>query len=170
MINCRRRIELLPVHQHCLATLEKIKTIVTLYPYHMIPREVLHSLHVLSYCFCQLIRLRLTLDLLSCIQSYTQNLSSRLTHPVDTHMHRNAIHWSGGQPFTAPGLQGRIMPCSRAPQPWQGGGLTPLAVSFTNLFEWESNRQPSGDWTTHSNHWATARTFHSIDLKDYWEK
>ena len=60
--------------------------------------------------------------------------------PVDTHaqLQQGQMPYTG--PFTAPGEQ--------------GGDTTPV-VSFTNLFkwpEWESNRQPSDYWTTHSNH------------------
>ena len=42
-----------------------------------------------------------------------------------------------------------------APRPWQGGGLTPLQLLVSPIFEWqewESNRQPSGYWMIHSNH------------------
>jgi len=36
------------------------------------------------------------------------------------------MHWSSGQPITASGEHGGTVPCSRAPRPWQGAGLTPL--------------------------------------------
>ena len=80
-----------------------------------------------------------------------------LTHPGwhthaqgHTHIETDAIHWTGGQLFTASGEHGGM----GVPRRWTA---TPPAVSFTNLFEWrDSNRQPSGYWTTHSNHWATA--------------
>jgi len=34
-----------------------------------------------------------------------------------THSETAAIHWSGGQPITAPGEHGGTVPCSRAPRP-----------------------------------------------------
>ena len=66
-----------------------------------------------------------------------------------TLMETDAIHWSCGQPITAPREHGAV-PWSRAPQPWQGGTATPPAVSspIFEQWEWESTRQPSGYWTT----------------------
>ena len=51
------------------------------------------------------------------------------------------IYWSGGQPITAPREYG--MPCSRAPQPWQGGELPHVQLSAHKSFCWAV----SGDWT-----------------------
>jgi len=65
------------------------------------------------------------------------------THPgwhlLNTHMHKHRVtHWCGGQPITAPGEHADTVPCS--------------VSSPIECREWESNRQPSGYWTTHSNH------------------
>ena len=71
-----------------------------------------------------------------------------LTHPgwhLLTHAHAHtvietdAIHWSSGQPFTVPGEHGGTVPCSRAPQPWQGGELQPSVH--------QSMSGESGNWT-----------------------
>ena len=107
--------------------------------------------------------LRLRLDFIVMYTLYEIHKVSPplLTHPgwhlLNTHaqghtlMETDAIHWGGKQPFTAPREHGGTVSCSRAPRPWRGGGLS--AVSFTNLWrEWESNGQPSGYWTTRSNH------------------
>ena len=51
------------------------------------------------------------------------------TQNYSTLMETDAIHWSGGQPITAPGETGGAVSCSRAPRPWQGGGLPPLQLS-----------------------------------------
>ena len=60
----------------------------------------------------------------------TQNFSSafnqsRLAPVEHTHiqghtlMETDAIHYSGGKPFTVPGEHGGMVPCLRAPRPWQ---------------------------------------------------
>ena len=53
-------------------------------------------------------------------------------------METDAIHWSGGQPITAPG---GTVPCSRAPRPWRGGGLPPLQLSVHQSLSGESGNQ-----------------------------
>ena len=68
-------------------------------------------------------------------------------------MHRvTHSYWSGGQQITAPGEHGGTVPCSRAPQPWQGGELPPLQLSAHQSFYWavsgDQTAQPSGHWTT----------------------
>jgi len=83
--------------------------------------------------------------------SHTRNFSSAFNPsrlaPVDTHAHAqahtlietDAVHWSGGQPFTAPGEHGGygalLMGTSAVTRRWTD---TPPAVSFTNLFSGES--------------------------------
>ena len=104
-------------------------------------------------------------DLLSCKYREIHKISPpHLTHPgwhlLSTHMHRVTHQLrqmpliddrSGGQPFTAPGEHEGTVPCSRAPQSWQGGGLPPLQLSFHQSLSGEWNRL-----TTHSKHWSMA--------------
>ena len=91
-----------------------------------------------------------------------------LTHPgwhlLNTHLHRVTHSWKQ-MPYT--GAVG-----SHSQRPGSKGGLAlghlshgkevdwhPSSCQFHQSFEWrerESNHQPSGFWTTNSNHWATA--------------
>ena len=71
---------------------------------------------------------------------------SRLA-PVDSHMHRvthsetDAIHWSGGQPFTAAREHGGTVPCFKGTSAVTRRLTdTPPAVSFTNLCGESGNR------------------------------
>ena len=89
------------------------------------------------------------------IQGNTRNYSSafnpsRLAPVEHTHAHAqghtlmetDAVHWSGGQSFRAPGEHGwGMVPCSRAPQPWQGGGLPPLQLSVHRSLRGESGNR-----------------------------
>ena len=105
-----------------------------------------------------------------------------LTHPgwhlLNTHAHAqghtlmetDAIHWSGGQPFTAPGEHRSTVPCSRAPWPGQGGGLPPLQLSVHQSLSSEiepptfrllddplsplSHGRPNGSWRLWLRKWA----------------
>jgi len=90
------------------------------------------------------------IDMIYChVQGNTWNFSSALNPsrlaPVEhTHaqghtlIETDAVHWSGGQPITAPGEHGGTVPCSRAPRPWQGGGLPPLQLSVHQSLSGES--------------------------------
>ena len=80
------------------------------------------------------------------------------------HMHRVTHSWRQ-MPYTKklPGQHGGTVPCSGVrclAQGHLGRGTEvdchPSSSQFTNVFERESNCQPSGYWTTHSNHWTTA--------------
>ena len=79
-------------------------------------------------------------DLLSCTCREIHKISPpHLTHPgwpaEHTHAHgytlmeTDAIYWSYGQSFTAPGALLK-------PRPWQGSGLPPLQLSVHQSFEW----------------------------------
>ena len=94
--------------------------------------------------------------LLSCrYRKYTKLLStfnpSRLAPVEHTHTHGDRCHtlerWAADH--SPQGSMG-------APRSWQGTiNATPPAVSppIFEWWEWESNHQPSGCWTTHSNPW-----------------
>ena len=60
---------------------------------------------------------------------------------IKTYEKNILIYWSGGQPITAPKEYG--VPCSRAPQPWQGGKQPHVQLSAHQSFCWAV----SGDWT-----------------------
>jgi len=82
-----------------------------------------------------------------------------------THMHMHtvtlmetdAIHWSGGQPITAPREHGIRCLAQRHLSRGKEVALPPLQLSVhQSILRGESGNRPSRYWTTHSNHWATA--------------
>ena len=89
--------------------------------------------------------------------AYIRNLSHPGWHLLKhTLIETDAIHWSGGH-SQHPGSMGVRCLAQGHLSSDKEVNCPPSSCQFTNLLSGESgDRQPSGYWTTHTHHWATA--------------
>jgi len=131
-------------------------------------------------------RSKVKITLLSCHTKSHKISPPHLTHPgwhmlthtctctctgSHTHGDRCHLHWSGGQPITAPGEHGGTVPCSMAPQlVARRRTATPPAVSspIFERWEWESNLPVVGRPTL-TTETQPQRKAEMMELKCLWK-